>query len=452
MTILVIHLATLLGGALAVLLSAEILRARRPPAATLGWLLFMLLLPWLAIPLYLGLGSRKLSPATETKASMFPDAKKPLANTDCLEQVLANAGIPYAISGNRTNFHADGAQAQSAILALIADSRINLDLCIFLMADDTAGKRIIAELLMAAGRGVKVRLLLDGVGSFLLSRRRLRTLSDAGIEVAWFIPLLHRPFRGRTNLRNHRKLVIADNTHAWLGGRNLAREYFADDRIWIDLSFDIEGPAVERLSHVFAADWHFATGTSSVVHPSARPVGTRSIQVIPSGPDIPGEPLHDLLLTAIYQAQSRILAVTPYYVPDEGLQRALCLAAMRGVQVELILPRRSNHRLADIARSRYLRELVRSGVQVSLVPDSMLHAKALVVDDGVALSGSANLDLRSLFLNFELVCLFRDREDVHTLAAWIDQLRNNAADYVPAPAGRMREILEGLVLLLAFQL
>lgn len=186
---------------------------------------------------------------------MFPLSGMVVDNSDCLEQVLANAGIPHAVSGNPVSFHTDGTAALEAMLALLDGSRTNLDLCIFLMSDDAVGKRIISKLLNAARRGVKVRLLLDGVGSFLLPRRRVRTLTDASIEVAWFIPLLHRPFRGRTNLRNHRKFAVADNTRAWLGGRNLAREYFADDSTWIDFSFDIEGPVVERLSRVFAADW-----------------------------------------------------------------------------------------------------------------------------------------------------------------------------------------------------
>jgi cardiolipin synthase A/B len=280
----------------------------------------------------------------------------------------------------------------------------------------------------------------------------LRELRTAGIEISWFIPLLHRPFRGRNNLRNHRKLAIADGSRAWLGGRNLADDYFADDARWVDLSFEIEGPAVSRLCTTFKADWQFATDDELRMETAAGSSGSGWVQVVPSGPDTTGEPLHDLLLSSLFQARKRILAVTPYFVPDESLQRALCLAAMRGVEVTLILPRRSNHRLADFTRSRYLRELWNAGVRVKLVPRSMVHAKGLVVDDTLAIAGSANLDLRSLFLNFELVCLLSSEHDSQALAAWLKALAQHSEDYSPAPTGRLREITEGLVLLLAYQL
>ncbi|MEJ2592541.1 MAG: phospholipase D-like domain-containing protein, partial [Candidatus Thiodiazotropha sp.] len=374
------------------------------------------------------------------------------AQESAVQRVLACNNISPALGGNRTHFHADGEDALNALLSLIAGSQDRLDISIFLLANDGVGQRILNELLDAARRGVKVRLLLDGVGSFLFSRRRLRALKAAGIHVAWFIPLLHRPFRGRTNLRNHRKLAIADGRRAWLGGRNMADEYFANARRWIDLSFELEGPSVSQLAGVFAADWQFATREQVPVATASGSAGNGYVQVVRSGPDTPGEPLHDLLLSALFQARKRVLAVTPYFVPDESLQRALCLAAMRGVRVTLIMPRRSNHRLADFTRSRYLRELWRVGVEIKLVAGPMVHAKGLVVDDSLALAGSANLDLRSLFLNFELVCLFSSNDDVQALADWLAALGREAEDYMPAPTGRLREIAEGVLLLLAYQM
>ena len=335
MIILSLHLATLLGGVLMVLLSADILRARRPPSATWGWLLFMLTLPWLAIPLYLSFGTRKLMPAArhlKTANGIIAES----VQVSAVQRVLACNNIPPAQGGNRTRFHANGEDALNALLSVIASSQYRLDISIFLLANDVAGQRILREMLDAARRGVEVRLLLDGVGSFLFSRRRLRELRATGIHVAWFIPLLHRPFRGRTNLRNHRKIAIADGRLAWLGGRNMANEYFSNDRYWVDLSFELEGPSVSQLAAVFAADWQFATRDQLPDSIAAEPAGDGYVQVVTSGPDTPGEPLHDLLLTALFQARKRVLAVTPYFVPDESLQRALCLAAMRGVRVTLI--------------------------------------------------------------------------------------------------------------------
>lgn len=455
MTLLILHLAIVLGIALAVLLGVDMLRARRPPATTLGWLLLLFTLPWLAVPLYLALGSRKLSTASGSKAPLFPTADELPKHADALERVLAGSGIPPVLPGNRVRFHPDGACALNALLTLIDGARARLDLCLFLLADDDVGTKLAFALLAAARRGVRVRLLLDGVGSFLLSRRRVRELARGGVDLAWFIPVFHRPLRGRTNLRNHRKLAIADGARAWTGGRNGAKEYFADDGRWIDLSLDLEGPAVQRMLQVFAADWAFATGKPLEAEnpfPAMTHLGESRVQVVPSGPDTPGEPLHDLLLTAAYSARHRIRAVSPYFIPDEALQRALCLAALRGLTVELILPRQSNHRVADIGRERYLRELSQYGVRVYLVPETMVHAKGVVIDDTLALVGSANLDLRSLYLNFELMCLFRSFADIEALDTWIDRLRRLARPYQPAHAGYWREIFEGLVLLLAFQL
>ncbi|MEJ2452877.1 MAG: phospholipase D-like domain-containing protein [Candidatus Thiodiazotropha sp.] len=451
MNYLSLHLATLLGGALVVLLSVDILRARRSPSATWGWLLFMLTLPWLAIPLYLSLGKRKLEPVLSQQV-VHAVSEEGGSEANGLQRLLASHAVPAARGGNRTRFHADGETALQALLSLITDARKSLELCIYLVSDDATSRSIFSQLQNAASRGVEVRLLLDGIGSFLYPRKRVRELRAAGIQVAWFIPLLHRPFRGRTNLRNHRKLALADGSRAWLGGRNLAQESFEGNARWVDLSFDLEGPVVLQLAQVFAADWRFATGIQMSAKAEVEPAGTGRVQVITSGPDTPGEPLHDLLLSALFRARKRIVAVTPYFVPDESLQRALCLAAMRGVQVTLIMPRRSNHRLADFTRSRYLRELWRSGVHVKLIAGSMVHAKGVVVDDKLALAGSANLDLRSLFLNFELVCLFTSETDVNALGVWLNELGERADVYLPPPTGRWREIVEGLVLLLAFQM
>ncbi len=454
MTALLLHLGTLLGAALVILLSTQILRARRAPSATWGWLLFMLALPWLAIPFYLGFGSRKL-PSVGADAGQ--GAPSPVTGVDtseltALELVALRDGVANPIPGNRITLHADGRQALQALMKLIDGATKRLDLCVFLMADDTVGRQVANALIEATRRGVKVRLLLDGLGSFLFAWRRFRALEKAGLQIATFIPLIHRPFRGRNNLRNHRKIVIADGARAWTGGRNLADEYFLAERRWIDLSYLVEGPVVAQLSSIFTADWQFATGQTVKAARQSKAIGTLNVQVIRSGPDTRGEPLHDLILAALWQANKSITLVTPYFVPDSNIQRALCLAAMRGIAVNLIIPRRSNHRLADVARNRYLRELTQMGGTVTLVEHAMVHAKAIVIDRNVTFIGSANLDLRSLFLNFETVCLVRDEHFTSELQLWISHLKRHSTVHAPCAASRMREALEGLVLLLAYQL
>ena len=442
-----LHFSLIAGVLITALLIGHLLRQRRSPAATLGWIVFMVSAPWLAVPVYLTLGTRKLgAPALPAARPLPDDADTPLG------RLLASAGVPPPRAGNQVSWHRDGDAAWDALVKVVDNSLHSLDVALFLLRDDTRGSRFMEKLAARAEAGVQVRLLIDGIGSLLLARRGLRRLRAAGVKTAWFIPLLHRPLRGRTNLRNHRKLVIADHARAWTGGRNVADEYFAPESRWIDLSFSIAGPAVADLAHVFAADWAFArkrARESDVALPAAA--GAHTVQIIPSGPALTRDTLHELMLTACYSAKQRIWIATPYFVPDEALQQALVLAARRGVEVRLLLPRRSNHRLADLARARYLRELAAAGALIKVVPDAMLHAKALLADD-LALAGSANVDLRSLFLNFELGCLFLSPTDSEALAAWLTRLDALTIEHHP-PADRWgRGLIEGLVLLVAFQI
>jgi cardiolipin synthase len=174
-------------------------------------------------------------------------------------------------------------------------------------------------------------------------------------------------------------------------------------------------------------------------------------QIIPSGPDQTDDTVLSMLVTASFRARHRIVAVTPYFVPDESLLGALSLAARRGVVVDIVIPARSNHRMADIARHRPLRELVRTGCRVWMLPQ-MIHAKGFVSDDAIAFAGSANLDARSLFLNYEMMVAFYAPEDVRRFAAWIDAQRGDATLYVAQRPGALRDMAEGLVLAFAFQM
>jgi len=283
----------------------------------------------------------------------------------------------------------------------------------------------------------------------------LHKLKAAGVHVTLFAPIFQLSIKNRANLRNHRKMVIADGARLWCGGRNFAAEYFEGDNKhmpWMDVTFDLEGPLAAQARELFERDWAFATGSPD---PSSRnavtdvqePFG----QVIASGPDQTDDTVHDLLVTACFKAQDRIIAVTAYFVPSEPLLMALTLAARRNVKVELILPSKSNHRLADLARHRALRALVEAGGQVWQVP-YMLHAKVVVVDEDLALCGSANLDARSLFLNYELMVAFYATEDVRRFASLGEAQRARAALYQVQKPGLLRDFSEGLVLWLGFQL
>lgn len=443
----VLHVSLIVGVLITAVLIGHLLRQRRSPAATVGWIIFMISAPWLAVPVYLTLGTRKLAIATPSVSTADP-----VETGTPLMRLLASAGLPPPRHGNAVIWHANGESAWTELMEMVAGSTRSLDVLLFLLRDDAYGTRFMDSLAARAQAGVQVRLLIDGIGSLPLARRSLQRLRQAGVQTAWFIPLLHRPLRGRTNLRNHRKLVIADHARAWTGGRNVADEYFAADDRWIDLSFSIAGPAVADLANLFAADWAFTHKQTEWFRASIPPAaGDRTVQIVPSGPALARDTLHELMLTACYGAHRRIWIATPYFVPDEALQQALALAARRGIDVCLLLPLRSNHGLADWARARYLRELIAAGARVRAVPHAMLHAKVMLADD-LALAGSANTDVRSLFLNFELDCLFLSRSDGDALARWLSRIDARAIDYQPPPDRWGRGLVEGLVLLAAFQI
>jgi cardiolipin synthase len=436
---------------------------RRYPSAAIGWVISLLLIPYLALPLFLLFGTRKLvhNPRQRTKPTTGALRELPWPQALAASMQLA-AAVPY----RDLSIHADGAAALAALREVIEGAARTLDVCTFILGRDPLGQEIGDALIRKARAGIRVRLLLDGVGRWMSGRADFGHFRAAGVEVAIFVPLIHSPFRGRLNLRNHRKMVIADDQRLWTGGRNLAAEYFVGDRAsaaWRDLTYDCRGELVGAASALFAGDWTFATdgrttGADAVDAASADGAAAASAgavrtcaQLIPSGPDQSDDTVLSMLVTASFRARQRIVAVTPYFVPDESLSSALSLAARRGVAVDLVIPARSNHRMADIARHRPLRELVRSGCRVWMLPQ-MIHAKGFVADDAIAFAGSANLDARSLFLNYEMMVAFYAPDDVRRFVAWIDTQRRDATRYVAQPPGAVRDMAEGLVLALAFQM
>jgi cardiolipin synthase len=271
------------------------------------------------------------------------------------------------------------------------------------------------------------------------------------------MPVFHAPFRGRANLRNHRKLVVVDSRVALSGGMNLAWPYIGPSSaqgLWRDLSMIVEGPAVVDLEALFASDWTFATGrdlgngSSTEKRNGSTEMEACVVQVVASGPDVPGDPLYESLLDLTFRARDRIWIVTPYFVPDEMLARALSLAARRGVDVRLIVPARSNHITADLARTSYIRDLHTAGARVLLYTPVMLHAKAVVFDDQLAVIGSANMDMRSLFLNYEVALFVSSPAQVAAVAGWANKLMTDCEPNLP-PAGWPRELAENVVRILS---
>ena len=443
--------------------TSHLFEQRRHPTAAIAWVLFMCLVPYVALPIFLTFGSRKQARPRSARG----DAVAPLPEHGSWAlQTMHALGQPPCAPYAGLLIHADGGQALAALWRCLDQAQLSIDLCTFILGRDAVGQQVIDKLCAKARAGVRVRLLLDGMGSLMAGRPKLEPLRVAGAKVVLFVPPLHSPLKGRTNLRNHRKMLIVDGAAAsrrlWSGGRNLASEYFEGEpgkAAWHDLSFELAGPLVRQALALFERDWAFASTERVPQEMPREAAGTgnaagtqaQGAQLVASGPDQLDDTVYALLLSGAYQARRRIALATPYFVPDAALLMALCLAARRGVQVDLLLPAQSNHPLSDIARGRPLRALAQAGACIWLAPQ-MLHAKLVLIDEQMALAGSANVDSRSLFLNYEMMIAFHEAADVRRFGAWYEQERANARPFTAQRPGFVRDVAEGMVLWVGFQL
>lgn len=454
--LLIGHLSVVIGFILAVILVMSVLRRQRTSSAAFAWLMAILFAPYLGVPLYLIFGGRKLKRDAHTKKAIHLEGQETVPAQDAapIDCLLRGYGIPGATGGNKVRLCHTGIDVYNELVQLIENAEHQVLITTFLLSRDQVGRDIVERLSRKSAQGVTVLLLLDDIGSMFTTRRFLRKLLDNGGEVAYFMPLFRSPFHGKTNLRNHRKIAIADQKVVLAGGTNIANEYIGPhpckDR-WADLSFVLTGPAVRHYLEVFQSDWLFACGENVNIIPprlsGSAVTGQGVVQVIPSGPDVPGDPIYDALLTAVFAAKKRFWIVTPYYVPDEALAQALRLAALRGVDVRVVVPSRSNHLLPDLARGTHLRELEKCGGRIIKYPH-MVHAKVILVDESQAVVGSANMDMRSLFLNYEIVMLAYSKPDVNAVYRWVQGLIDQGSEGMQ-PVGIARDTVEGVARLVA---
>ena len=443
-----LHSLAIVVSVLTYVLTTRVERERRPPSIAIAWVLGLIALPYFVLPMYLLFGRRKL-PRKVLRWSGQRAHPEHWA-----EDLIESFGLPPAAS-SEVRFHEDGVESRAGLIRTLEAATVRLDICTYILGNDAFGHESTQYMIDAVARGVRVRLLIDGVGAVQLPRNFLQRLNDAGVETAVFSPLLARKTQGPRNLRNHRKWAVADGERLWAGGRNLATEYFTGSPgvpPWLDLSYELAGPAAGAAAHQFEADWAAAGGKPGphIVVPERKYPGGRT-QFLPSGPDQTEDTVHALLIDACFQASHRMLAVTPYFVPDVSLETAMRLAARRGVKIDLCIPAKSNHILADFARNRSLRALSNAGVSVHLLP-RMNHAKAVVFDDTIALCGSCNLDSRSLLLNYESAVVFYGAAEIDWLARWIHALMPTAKSFDSRAPGLWRDVCEGLLLTVAYQL
>lgn len=416
-----------------ILLGGWIVLQKREPVATLSWLLGLAALPFIGFLIYHVFGPQKITRNRLRRARSrigLPPAKGSAADEAVELDKLGQATTGLApTTATEVRLLIDGAAKYDALLADVRQARAHIHLEYYIYDCDRTGTALRDALVERARAGVRVRLLLDAVGSAKATRAFFAPLLEAGGELAWFHPVrLWRVWRRPwLNLRSHRKIVVIDGLVAYTGGMNISDDQ--DERLrtdaYCDLHLRIVGDAVRSLQLVFVEDWAYATDSREFIAqiaqamPPAAP-GPIPTQVLVSGPDSRWEAIHRLHVSSIHAAQQRVWLMTPYFVPGEAAMMALTSAALGGVDVRLLVPKMSDSRLVTLAARSYYDELLEAGVRVYEYGPRLLHSKALLVDDDLALIGSANFDHRSFRLNFEVSMLFRDTGIAAELARLIE--------------------------------
>ncbi len=435
------------------LVAAALLRKREPSAA-LGWCLAILFLPGVGPLLFLLTGWNRVSRRLLRKRGhrgafmdrfSIPEDREhslrsfaigyPDNRWGSLGRLLDNLGEPGRSSGNHTQLYNQGHSAFEAMVDAIVDAKHHVHIEFYILRADELGTRLIELLATKCRLGVEVRLLVDAIGSWR-ALRLLRRLRRAGGAASTFQPLTSIS-RASPNLRNHRKMVICDGKVAFFGGMNVGAEYLGHagslrllgrrcrQRDWYDLHVRMRGPAVLPLQLIFIEDWDFATGQllqGPGYFPEPDISGPDTAQVIAGGPDVSPNPIRQAFLGAITRARREIYIATPYVVPDLALRDALSAAARAGVTVHIITQSwPPDGYLVYFCGQVYSEEVIAAGVRIHEFPAGMMHAKAIAVDGEWAMLGTANLDNRSMFLNFEQMTVF-EGETVLRIAAELRDL------------------------------
>ncbi len=404
---------------------------RTTPGAARSWLLLVGFVPLLGLPAYLLFGHPWLSRdriRRQAEASQVIREEQslqsalrwqPRMDTAIAEVVplVERQGDFMPVRGNAVDLLADYDDSLASLVADIDQAEERVHLLYYLMFDDAVGEAIAEALQRAAARGVQCRLLLDAVGAKRGLRAYRKRLLARDVEVRAMLPGGLRWRRsGRMDLRNHRKIAVIDNKVGYVGSQNLADAAFVAGHPNRELVARVRGPAVAHLEAVFASDWYMETGQRLDVLADVPVCGDDiPTQLLPSGPAYPFSNARDAVNALIHLARRRIVLVTPYFVPDEATLSALRIAALSGVDVQLILSASNNQRLTAWAQEAYYDELLRSGVRIALYEPHFLHAKHLSVDEDIALLGSINLDIRSFALNAEIGLLCYDASLVRQL-------------------------------------
>ncbi len=425
----------------------SVLRRRGEPAAMLAWIFAVITLPFLGSTLYAILGSnrirRKASRRRRRVAHMLAEFSRRAEQAVRAEGSAPGQELPPelarveqmgrrvaqmpATGGNEVEVYEEAEATFAALEEAIRSARRHVNLLYYIWQPDETGRHFRDLLAERARRGLACRVLLDSVGCLALRRSFTRPMVEAGVRVAFFLPLYPFGRRWTLHMRNHRKIAVIDGQVGFVGSQNIGDEYrgrFRRLSPWYDSHMRVSGPAALFLQQTFAEDWFFATREDldrEEFFPRPQPAGRSVVQILPTGPDQDISALGQLLFAAISAAQRSIRIATPYFVPDPALQMALIHAAYRGVRVEIVLPTRTDATFVLWAARSFYAELLEAGVEIYEFEEGVLHSKIITVDERWCMLGSANMDVRSFRLNFEITALVYDQTIAGRLAASIDR-------------------------------
>lgn len=426
-----------------------VLRARKEPAAMMAWILTLILLPIFGLVLYLLIGEsrirRHVRRRQHRRANIAPALAQRLGGIEAahsetdprrfgrrlrdLVKIASAVGHLPPTRGNHVTAYHDAEHAFLDLGLAIEAARNHVHVQYYIFQPDDTGRAIRDLLVRKAREGVRCRVLLDAVGSWRLTAEFIDAFRAAGVELAFFMPPRLNGWLSRMNCRNHRKIVVVDGAIGFTGSKNIGDEYLGRKRKfgpWRDTHLRIAGPAAQHLQEVFVDDWHFAanqdlSGDDSLFPPVPAD-GPAAVQIVPSGPDRAAGAMHVLLHAAVGAARRRVDIITPYFVPDAAMALGLKAAAIRGIRVRLLVPVRGDSWFVTWAGRSYYEEMIEAGVEIHEYQDGMLHSKVVVVDDSWSLVGSANMDVRSFRLNFEVTALLYNVELSRQLSAEFDAL------------------------------
>jgi cardiolipin synthase len=412
-----------------VVLAAWNLLEKRSPVGTLAWILALVALPYVGLVVFFVLGPRRLQRKhlkhkrargkVKSHGEIPTRCEEPLEPRAAqLTRLASRAGeAPVDYCDDVRLFH-DAATTYDAIEDAVRAAKHHVHVAYYIFDSGRAGERLRKALEEKARAGVTVRVLVDDVGSSAMRRSFVDSMRDAGVRFARFNPVLFSRVRSRLDFRNHRKIVVCDGRIGFTGGINVTDDYVPDPASgerrrrrkghpapWRDTHVRLAGDVVRWLQLTFLDDWYYTTGYAArgeEYFPLPTAKGSHRVQIVASGPDRELEPIQKVYFSAIAIARERCYLTTPYFVPDDAVLTALTTAALRGVDVRVLVPRRSDSLVVTAAARSYYDTILRAGARVYEYQPTMIHAKTLVVDDFFASVGTANFDNRSFRLNFEV--------------------------------------------------